>query len=173
MLIGIDASRALRARRTGTERYSLEMIRHLLAQPSACEHTWRLYIDRAVDVDCFWSNHKESDRDVEMPPIDLCLLPARRMWTHRALAGEVRQRPPDVLFVPAHVLPFVLPVWRLPASVVTVHDLGYRYFHAAHPCRQRWYLDWSTAWNTLAATQLIAISQSTADDLHRFYAIPL
>ena len=31
MIIGIDASRALRARRTGTERYSLEIIRHLLA----------------------------------------------------------------------------------------------------------------------------------------------
>ena len=30
MLIGIDASRALRASRTGTERYALEIIHHLL-----------------------------------------------------------------------------------------------------------------------------------------------
>ena len=29
MLIGIDASRALRARRTGTENYSLQLIRHI------------------------------------------------------------------------------------------------------------------------------------------------
>ncbi len=45
LLIGIDASRALRARRTGTERYSLEIIQHLLALPQAAQHTWRLYAD--------------------------------------------------------------------------------------------------------------------------------
>jgi hypothetical protein len=42
MLIGIDASRALRAQRTGTERYALEIIQHLLALPQARHHQWRL-----------------------------------------------------------------------------------------------------------------------------------
>jgi glycosyltransferase involved in cell wall biosynthesis len=166
-LIGIDASRALRVRRTGTERYSLELIRHLLALPEAQAYRWRLYIDQPAEATFFFSTG-----DGGAPLVELCLLPARRLWTHRQLAGEVLRHPPDVLFIPAHVLPFVLPVWRLPPSVVTVHDLGYRHWPQTHPWRQRIYLDWGTQWNTLAATQLIAVSQATADDLQRFYRTP-
>lgn len=167
MIIGIDASRALRTRQTGTERYSLEIIRHLLALPAASQHTWRLYTDGPVEPSYFCPAADEAGVSLE-----LCLLPVRRLWTHRALAREVVQRPPDVLFIPAHVVPFVVPVWRLPPTVVTVHDLGYRYFPATHTWRQRLYLDWSTQWGVLAATRLIAISQATCADLMRFYAAP-
>jgi glycosyltransferase involved in cell wall biosynthesis len=167
MIIGIDASRALRPKQTGTERYSLEIIRHLLALPAAVQHTWRLYLDGPAEPSYFCAEGGN-----EGVSLELCRLPARRMWTHRALAREVVQRPPDVLFVPAHVLPFVVPVWRLPASVVTIHDLGYRYFPGTHTWRQRLYLDWSTQWGVLAATQIIAISRATCADLMRFYAAP-
>jgi glycosyltransferase involved in cell wall biosynthesis len=88
------------------------------------------------------------------------------------LAREVQTHPPDVLFVPAHVLPFVIPVRRLPPSVVTVHDLGYRYFPEAHTRFQRVYLELSTRWNAWAARRIIAISQATAEDLRRYYATP-
>ncbi|MEZ4716585.1 MAG: hypothetical protein R2851_10940 [Caldilineaceae bacterium] len=46
-------------------------------------------------------------------------------------------RPPDVLFVPAHVIPYVQPRRRLPPSVVTLHDLGYHFFPQQHTWRQR------------------------------------
>jgi len=161
MLIGIDASRALRARRTGTERYSLEIIRHLLALPAAADHQWRLYVDRWPEADLFPTKVN----------LEICRLPTRRLWTHRALAHEITQRKPDVLFIPAHVLPFVLPISRLPASVVTIHDLGYHYFPAAHTRWQRWYLKLSTRWSASAATELIAVSQATAADLRRFYGV--
>jgi glycosyltransferase involved in cell wall biosynthesis len=77
-------------------------------------------------------------------------------------------RPPDLLFVPAHVLPLLHP----PLSLVTVHDLGYRYFPKAHPWRQRVYLDLSTRWNVRAATHLLADSQATKDDLMNHYRVP-
>lgn len=164
MLIGIDASRALRAKRTGTERYALEIIRHLLALPEAGRHTWRLYVEQPASAELFG------------PPgqarVEFCLLPAARLWTHRTLAREVMRRPPEVLFIPAHVLPLVLPAQRLPPSVVTIHDLGYHYFPDAHGRWQRLYLEWSTRWSARAATRLIAVSQATADDLTRFYATP-
>ena len=51
MLIGIDASRALRAQRTGTEHYSLEIIQHLLALPETTQHRLRLYVDQAIPAD--------------------------------------------------------------------------------------------------------------------------
>lgn len=164
-LIGIDASRALRARRTGTERYSLEIIRHLLALPAAQDLAWRLYSDEAAPVGHLLSPGGAAD-------VELRVLPACRQWTHRALAAEVVRRPPDVLFVPAHVIPFVLPPARLPPSVVTVHDLGYHVFPAAHPRGQRLYLELSTRWSTWAAARVIAVSQATALDLARRYGVP-
>ena len=161
MRIGIDASRALRAQRTGTERYALEIIQHLIALPQAHQHHWRLYVDHQPTGDEAWATGNLPN-DAE-----LCLLPARKMWTHRALAAEVLQRPPDVLFVPSHVLPLVLPPRRLPPSVVTVHDLGYHYFPATHGWRQRLYLDWGTRWSVAVARSVIAISHATANDLQQ------
>jgi glycosyltransferase involved in cell wall biosynthesis len=166
MIIGVDASRALRARRTGTERYSLEIIRHLLGLQEASEHTWRLYTD-AADLDSRLSAHFPSDVRVEM-----CVLPARRLWTHHRLAREVTQRRPDVLFVPAHVIPFVMPAGRLPPCVVTVHDLGYRAFPESHPWKQRLYLELTTRWSVHVAQKVIAVSQATAKDLMALYHTP-
>lgn len=166
MLIGIDASRlALRggAQRTGTERYALEIIRHLLALPQAEQHRWRLYTNTPLPVDVMELFVAASNVRPE-----ISILPARPMWTHRALAREVLRRPPDVLFVPAHVVPFIWPASRLPASVVTIHDLGYHYFPAAHTWAQRCYLQWSTWWSAHAARRIIAVSKATAQDLVRF-----
>ena len=169
MLIGIDASRALRAQRTGTERYSLEIIRHLLHLPAAREHQWRLYTDITLPPTFFVASRSGQNMAVD---VEACLLPRQRLWTHRALAREVVRRPPDVLFVPAHVLPFVQPARRLPPSVVTIHDLGYHRFPQAHSWFQRLYLPWSTRWSARTASALIAVSQSTATDLQRYYNTP-
>lgn len=183
MLIGIDASRALRAQRTGTEHYSLEIIRHLLRLPESHLHQWRLYVDqpipddaplRTVIQECVVGKRRQPllATSTSQPLVEVCVLPARRMWTHRQLSHEVRQRPPDVLFVPAHVLPFVVLRRFLPPSVVTVHDLGYRAYPEMHTRSQRLYLEWSTRWNVWAAERVIAISQFTGDDLQRTYAVP-
>jgi glycosyltransferase involved in cell wall biosynthesis len=83
------------------------------------------------------------------------------------LGCEVALHPPDVLFVPAHVLP----LWTRPPAVVTVHDLGYRHFPQAHPRRQRWYLDWSTRHNARNARIVIADSLATAQDLVDSYGV--
>jgi len=71
------------------------------------------------------------------------------------------RQPPDVLFVPAHVLPLVHPR----SSVVTVHDLGYLYYPGAHRFLDGLYLNLSTRYNARAASRVIAISQATKDDL--------
>jgi glycosyltransferase involved in cell wall biosynthesis len=81
---------------------------------------------------------------------------------------EVMRHAPDVLFVPAHVLPLLRPR----RSVVTIHDLGYLHFPEAHPTLQRWYLDLSTRWNARVAAHVIADSQATKDDLIKHYHTP-
>jgi len=186
MTIGIDASRAMRVRRTGTERYALEIIRHLLTTPAADGIDWRLYLPEAPPSDAHFLAHAEAPLsrppelrmpdlrmpDLRMPDLrmpDLRVLPQSRLWTHRRLAAEVTAHPPDALFIPAHVLPFRRPGVRLPPTVVTVHDLGYHYFPQTHTRRQRLYLEWSTAYAVRHATRLIAVSAATADDLQRVY----
>ena len=207
MIIGIDASRVSTARRTGTERYSLEIIRHLLALPEAEGHRFRLYVQHPPPVTP-GDMPRGTDRDENVgrtgspthgvnfqnkpvglpvrptaaifsaeqpfwsdPKVEVCLLPARRLWTHTALAWEVMRRRPDLLFVPSHVIPF-LPPRLLPPAVVTLHDVGYRHFPDAHTRAQRLYLELSTRWSSFAATQIIAPSGATAADLTRFYGTP-
>lgn len=151
MVIGIDASRAVSRERTGTEAYSLHLIRALIKL--APEQCFRLYFNHPPPVEFAAPNAQ--DRPMPFP----------RLWTHARLSLEMLQRPPDVLFVPAHVLPLVHPR----RSVVTVHDLGYHHFPQAHPWRQRLYLRWSTWWNVQTASRVIADSHATKDDVVRFY----
>ena len=151
MLIGIDASRATLARRTGTENYSLHLIRGLLALES--DHRYRLYFNRPPRQELFG------------PRAEQRILPFPRLWTHVALSWEMRSSPPDLLFVPSHVLPLVHPR----CSVATVHDLGFHYYPEAHTLFQNVYLRWSTRHNARASTLVLADSLATREDLVRYY----
>ena len=154
MLIGIDASRATAARRTGTEVYSLHLIRALLARGAG--HHFRLYFNQAPTPDLFPSG------------ADMRVMPFPRLWTHLRLSREMRSAPPDVLFVPSHVLPVIHPT----RCVVTVHDLGYHYYPEAHTLFQNVYLRWSTRYNARTATRVLVDSEATRRDLLHYYAIP-
>ena len=117
MIIGLDASRAARVHRTGTETYSLELIK-ALAPLTSPERQLRLY-----------TPHPPQSTDwPEAVYLETRIISWPRLWTHLRLALELRQYPPDVLFVPAHVLPVYCPV----PAVVTVHDLGYLHYPQTH-----------------------------------------
>jgi glycosyltransferase involved in cell wall biosynthesis len=158
VLIGIDASRATVARRTGTEAYSLHLICGLLELDT--EHRFRLYFNQAPSVDLLGDA-----MDAAGARCDQRVIPFPRLWTHARLAVEMLVRPPDVLFVPSHVLPIVHPR----SSVVTVHDLGHRFYPAAHTPGQRRYLEWSTRYHVSTARHLVADSEATRRDLVRYY----
>ncbi len=157
MLIGIDASRATLARRTGTETYSVRLIRALIGLGAG--HRFRLYTNGAADV--------PDTSEATGAWYDIRAIPFPRLWTHIRLSAEMVARPPDVLFVPSHVLPLIHPQ----RSVVTVHDLGYRHYPEAHRTRDRLYLDWSTYWNARQAAAVIVDSLATRDDLVQGYGI--
>lgn len=151
MLVGIDASRAVADRPTGTEIYSQRLIQTLLTLDSP--HQFRLYFRTAPPPPLFENTERR-------------VIPFPRLWTHLRLSWEMTRHQPDLLFVPAHVLPPVRP--RL--SLVTIHDLGYLKFPEAHPRRQRLYLDLSTRWSAQAATHVLADSHATRADLVAHYA---
>ncbi len=159
MLIGVDASRVRAAGRTGTETYSLHLIRAMVA--AAPRQRFRLFINAASSAGALWPG--------SMPAhVSLRAMPFPRLWTHVRLSAEMLIRPPDVLFVPAHVLPLIHPR----RSVVTVHDLGYLAYPEAHRPADRRYLDWSTRWNATEAAAVLADSAATKADLVAAYGIP-
>ncbi len=160
--IGVDASRAVSTQPTGTEHYSRHLIEALIAQDRLVVQgrsrpiRWRLYFNRPPALPSFLADH---------PHVEHRVIPFPRLWTHLRLGWEVARHPPDLLFVPAHVLP----LWTRPPALVTVHDLGYRYFPEAHPPGQRRYLEWSTRHNARRAAAILADSQATRADLIRHY----
>jgi glycosyltransferase involved in cell wall biosynthesis len=158
MLIGIDASRATVTRRTGTETYSLHLIRGLIRLGQA--HRLRLYTNGQPPDELFWTGAAPSNAELRS-------LSFPRLWTHLRLSTEMAARPPDLLFVPAHVLPLIHPRH----TVVTVHDLGYLRYPEAHKAVDRRYLDWSTRWNARRATAVLADSAATKADLVRAYGV--
>jgi glycosyltransferase involved in cell wall biosynthesis len=155
MLIGIDASRATASAPTGTETYSRELIRALLRLDR--DNRYRLYMRAEALRDFFGASSNFEIRAMPFP----------RLWTHLRLSFEMLTRAPDVLWVPAHVLPLIHPR----RTIVTVHDLGQMHFPKAHPLAQRLYHDWSTRWNVRAASHILADSEATRDDLVRFCRI--
>ena len=165
--IGIDASRSLRPEPTGTEFYSRQIIGHMLAAPSD-RLAFRLY---APEEPTAQAMRGDAPPPHDQRAVTVRTLPGKRLWTHRTLAWEISRRPPHALFVPAHVVPF-LPRPLLPPTVVTLHDIGYRYFPRAHTALQRLYLELSTRWSAAAAQRIIAVSRHTANDLQRFYGVP-
>jgi glycosyltransferase involved in cell wall biosynthesis len=152
MHIGIDASRMSVAMRTGTEHYTFELVA-ALAQLDR-QNRYTLYCNQPPAA---------------LPPLGqnftLRRIPFPRLWTHARLSVEVALHPPDVLFIPAHVLPLGAPLRPKLRTVVTIHDMGYMRFPESHTVAQRRYLRLSTNWSVRAASQLIAISGATRDDL--------
>lgn len=156
MRIAIDASRCTVTRVTGTEQYAIQLIRALIRR----EHPHQITL--------YFRDEPAPDLFPHSPQVAYRVIPFRRAWTHLRFAAELWHDRPDVTFVPAHTLPILFPGW----AVVTVHDLGYRWFPQAHSLGQRLYLNWTTRYSARRASIVLADSQATAADLNRFYGTP-
>jgi glycosyltransferase involved in cell wall biosynthesis len=166
VLIGIDASRAVTARLTGTERYSREVIAAMIR--CAPQQRFRLYFREGDEVarETFLSSLQGEVEPAAFGP--------SRLWTHIGLSNEIAARPPDALFVPAHVLPAGMARTDLRnriRAVATVHDLGYKHFPQAHPLQQRALLDLGTRFTVSNAHVVIADSEATKRDVIAFYGV--
>lgn len=152
LTIGIDASRAVKHIRTGVEQYSWEIIQHLLK------------LDTTNDF-VLYAPHQPRDSFVVNQRTKWYFIKQRRLWSQIGLARELNKLPPDVLFVPSHVIPFVS---KVPA-VVTIHDTAYKYFPGSYSYAQRNYLNFSTAVSIRRAKRVIVPSESTKRDVIKEY----
>jgi glycosyltransferase involved in cell wall biosynthesis len=154
MLVGVDASRITRPNRTGTENYTLHVLRELL-QLDGASPDYRLYFATPPRADLLPERPGLQTRVIRMP----------RLWTQVGLSREMLRSAPDVLFIPTHVLPLVHPR----RSVVVVYDVGHRFFPRAHRVTEWLYLEWAIRRHVRLATQLLTISESSKQDLVRLY----
>ncbi|MFH1233434.1 MAG: glycosyltransferase family 1 protein [Patescibacteria group bacterium] len=135
MIIGIDASRANRQYKSGTEWYAYHLIRELAKIDG--KNQYILYTDQPLTnglVDLTLDQGEthpypplsgKGNQEIISPfhnfrcKIIKQFLPF--FWTQLNLSLEMLFHPPDVLFIPSHTLPII----HQRKSVVTIHDVGF------------------------------------------------
>jgi len=146
-VIAVDINPATRDVVTGTERYTRELCSRLPA--AAPDLAFR-----------FFASRPKSDLGV-----DVTVLPFRRLWSQVRLPIALAGARPDLLFVPGHSLPFA---WTGRALAV-VHDLAFERHPEAYSAAQRLHLQLTTRWAVGRCRLLIAVSESTRNDLASLY----
>jgi glycosyltransferase involved in cell wall biosynthesis len=95
------------------------------------------------------------------------VVPLRRLWSQVRLPLALAGEHPNLLFVPAHAIPFA---W--PGKVLTVvHDLAFERHPDAYSFSERAYLRLSTRWAVSRCKVLIAVSESTKADVVSLYGV--
>ncbi|MFA6918165.1 MAG: glycosyltransferase family 1 protein [Candidatus Gracilibacteria bacterium] len=165
MQIGIDASRYGSEQATGVEWYSYHIINALIEQVAGDDdHKIVLYSREPLSYDeKIWEVIKSKRSKFQNK-----VLKAKRLWTMQKLSREMVENPPDVLFVPSHVLPLNRPK----NSVITIHDVAFKYLRTSYSFFQYAYLNWSTKYAVKNAKKIIVPSESTSYDLVHFYKCP-
>lgn len=114
MRIGIDASRANLEQRTGTEWYAFHLTKALFAYLQPTDDV-RLYVREPLREEWGTLPVNVHVRVLRWPP--------GLLWTQLRLSWELLVHHVDVLFVPAHTIPFLAPR----RTVTTLHDIGFEH----------------------------------------------
>ncbi len=147
MIIGIDASRANKKHKSGTEWYAYYLIRWLAKIDK--ENSYILYSDKPLEgglldlgsfqyfEGCSCNNEIKFDKrgyQIIKSPYNnfkgkVLKWPFPYFWTQGRLSWEMLWHSPDILFIPSHTLPF----FYAKKSVVTIHDIGFETNNFLYP----------------------------------------
>lgn len=174
MVIGIDASRANREKKTGVEWYAWRLIRELKAQSSQLTDQgvrFVLYSDKPLRGELAELPANWKARALPWPRLRSagCAAQSWRFWTQIRMSCEMLVRPPDVLFVPSHVAPFIHPK----KTVATIHDIAARRFPDSYSRFERWYTLWSARYAVRNLWKVIVPSQFVKSELEKLFNLML
>jgi glycosyltransferase involved in cell wall biosynthesis len=116
MKIAIDASRANKDFKTGTEWYSYYLIKYLVEIDR--KNQYILYSDKPLSKAFLNDLKLEKNKNVK---VKVLKWPFKIFWTLGRMSLEMIFNRPDVLFVPAHVLSFFSPK----KTITTIHDIAF------------------------------------------------
>lgn len=155
MTIGIDTSRVTKPQLTGTEHYSIEIIKQIAN------------LDKTDDFLLY------AQRDPKPRLGDLSrnfrtkIMPFPKFWSQIRLSVEMLFNKPDVLFVPSHLVPLIHPK----NTVVTLHDLGFKHFPELYSPKELVYHNWGMNFSAVHSKRIIAPSEFTKKDLIQNYGL--
>lgn len=155
MTIGIDTSRAVKPELTGTEYYSIELIKAI----SQIDQSNRFLL----------YSPKDTRKNLGILPSNFHtkVMPFPKLWSQVRLSFEMMTKKPDVLFVPSHLVPIIHPQ----NTVVTIHDLGFKHFPELYPPKELLYHNWGMNFSVRHSKKIITVSDFTKKDLLNTYNI--
>lgn len=168
MRIGINGKPAFEKRRTGIEEYTYQLLKQWALNPPPGSQLKVYTKDLPSNIpgsSQTLSDYFNADVSKEL---QFEVLKAARLWTQIRLGAALLRDRPDVFFNPMQILPRYTPR----RSIVTVHDLGYEYFPESHNHVQFRYLSLTTKDAVRRAKAIIAVSESTRNDLITRYRVP-
>ena len=158
MIVGIDASRANKIYKTGTEWYSYHLIQELKK------------ITDQKDQFILYSREKLREDFGDFPAnweSRVLGWPLKKFWTQARLSFEMWRRPPEMLFVPAHTLPLVHPK----KVVTTCHDVAFMRLPQVYDWPALKYHEFAVKFAVRHATKIIAVSEFTKQEIMEFFRI--
>ncbi|MCP4362839.1 MAG: glycosyltransferase family 4 protein [Chloroflexi bacterium] len=148
-------------RRAGIHQYITQILRHL--PQDECTADYFIYTRHQADF-----LNSSGLTAVSTPwPTEKRL--ARIAWEQTAWPWHAWRQKIDLL----HSMAFVTP-WLAPCpAVVTIYDLSFIHFPDRFPPQQRWYLASQTRRSCRRARRVITISESSRQDVHTLFDVPL
>lgn len=88
-------------------------------------------------------------------------------WTQIRFAAQIWKDKPDVLWMPMQTLPFIRR--NTLKTVVTIHDLAFKYFPDNFPAGDSQKLNYFTDYAIYNSDKIISVSESTKQDILKFF----
>ena len=157
MIVGIDGNEANISARVGVNVYAFELLCSIYKLQGIWKDKHRFIIYLKVPP--------QDDLPKETGFWQYKVLPGKVLWTVTRLMPHLflTKKKPNIFFTPSHYIPPFAPIPR----VVSIMDLGYLKFSGQFRKYDFWQLKLWTAWSIAHAKRVIAISQSTKDDIGR------
>lgn len=155
MIIGIDGNEANVPNRVGVSVYTYELLSFFQKKSN-----------EALRFIIYLRKDPATDLPEETPYFSYRLVKPDFIWSQMSLPVDLfMNMKPDVFFSPAHYAPRVSPV----PTVVTIHDLAYKYFPNEFLSSDLYKLNKWTEYSVKKASQVICVSNHTKKDLISFY----
>lgn len=166
MKIGIEATSAAETQKAGVGYYTYNLLRAIALLPRN-DHTYTLYLRHPLRQDSgqAWAESNPSESHLKLVSK---ILRFPYLWTQVRLPLELWLSPQDAYFFPSPALPLL---YQPAKSVITVHDVAFLFFPDCFSPMLRGWLRIATMRGTSKAKKIIAVSESTRQDLITYYGI--
>ncbi len=152
MIIGIDSSKAAKKQRTGVENFVYQLILNLAKIDRT--NIYFLYTNTPLPQEL-----KKRANFIEK------LIEKKRFWNRFYLPFAIKKDPCNIYLQPTDKIPCTAPA----KSIAVVHDLASKYFPKAYSSAEKLRQQRTLDNYVKFARKIICISQSTQNDLLKFY----